>query len=223
MDVQSAFLNGSIKEEVYVEQPPGFESEEYTNHAYKLHKALHGLKEAPRVWYECLRDFLIDIGFKIGKGDSTLFTKRLAKDLFACQIYVDNIIFGSTNKSFCDEFSKIMIDRFEISMMDVLTLFVKFQIKQVKYGTFISQIKYTCDILKKFRMDNTKSIKTLMGTNGHLDLDMGGTSFDQKVYRSIIGYLLYLCASRLDIMLSVCMCTRFQCDIPPLSKIVSPN
>jgi hypothetical protein len=82
MDVKSAFLNGLIKEEVYVEQPPSFKSEEYPNHVYKLHKTLYGLKQAPRAWYECLRDFLIDNGFKIGKGDSTLFTRRMGKDLF---------------------------------------------------------------------------------------------------------------------------------------------
>jgi hypothetical protein len=126
--------------------------------------------------------------------------------LFVCQIYVDDIIFGSTNKFFYDEFSKIMADMFEMSMMGVLTFFLGFQIKQTKEGTFISQTKYTRDILKRFGMDKAKSIKMSMGTNGHLDLDLGGTSVDQKVYRSMIGSLLYLCASRPDIILSVCMC-----------------
>jgi hypothetical protein len=210
MDVKSTFLNGTIKEEVYVEQPPGFESEEFTNHVYKHHKVLYGLKQAPRAWYECLRDFLIDNDFRIGKGDSTLFTRRMGKDLYVWQIYVDDIIFDSTNKSLCNEFSKIMIDRFEMSMMGVLTFFLGFKIKQVKDGIVISQMKYTRDILKKFGMDNAKHIKTHTGTNDHLDLDMGGTSVDQKVYRSMIGSLLYLCASRSNIMLSVCMCARFQ-------------
>jgi hypothetical protein len=92
MDVKSAFLNGRIKEEVYVEQPPGFEDSEFPNHVYKLSKALYGLKQAPRAWYECLRDFLITNGFKVGKADPTLFTKTIAKDLFICQIYVDDYI-----------------------------------------------------------------------------------------------------------------------------------
>jgi hypothetical protein len=134
----------------------------------------------------------------------------MGKDLFVCQIYVDDIIFGSTNKSFCDEFSKIMTNMFEMSMMGVLTFFLGFQIKQAKEGTFISQTKYTRDVLKKFGMDKAKSIKTPMGTNGHLDLELGGTSIDQKVYHYMIGSLLYLCASRPDIMLSVCMCVRLQ-------------
>jgi hypothetical protein len=210
MDVKSAFLNGPIKEEVYVEQRPSFESERYPNHVYKLHKSLYGLKQAPIAWYECLRDFLIENGFRIAKADSALFTRKMFKDLFVCQIYVDNIIFGSTNKSFCDEFSKIMTDRFEMSMMGVLTFFLGFQIKQAKEGTFISQMKYTCGILKKFGMDKAKLIKTPMSTNGHLDLDLDGRSVDQKVYHSMIGSLLYLCPSRSNIIVSVCMCARFQ-------------
>jgi hypothetical protein len=192
-----------------VEQPLGFESKGYPNHVYKLHKAFYGLKQAPRAWYEFLRDFLVENSFRIDKADSTLFTRKMGNDLFVCQIYVDDIIFGSTNKSFCDEFSKIMTDRFKISMMGVHTFFLRFQIKQAKDGTFISQMKYTHDILKKFGMNKAKPIKTLMGTNGHLDLDLGGTSVDQKVYRSMIESLLYLCASSPDIMLNVCMCARF--------------
>jgi hypothetical protein len=162
--------------------------------------------------HECLRDFLITNGFKVGKVDPTLFTKTVAKDLFVCQIYVDDIIFGSTNKSTCEEFSRIMIQKFEISMMGELKYFLGFQVKQLQEDTFISQTKYIQDILNKFGMKDAKPIKTPMGTNGHLDLDTGGKFVDQKVYRSMIGYLLYLCASRSDIMLSVCMCARFQVD-----------
>jgi hypothetical protein len=212
MDVKSAFLNGSINEEVYVEQPPGFKDSEYPNHVYKLSKALYGFKQAPRAWYECLRDFLITNGFKVEKADPTLFTKTIATDLFICQIYVDDIIFVSTNKSSCEEFSRITIQKFEMSMMGELKYFLGFQIKQLQKGTFISQTKYIQDILKKFGMKNGKPIKTPMGTNGHLDLDTAGKSVDQKVYRSMIGSLLYLCASRPDIMLSVCMCARFQAN-----------
>jgi hypothetical protein len=140
----------------------------------------------------------------------------MGKDLFVCQIYIDDIIFGYTNKSFYDEFSKIMTDRFEMSMMGILTFFLGFQIKQAKDGTFISQMKYTHDILKKFYMDKAKSIKTPMGTNDHLDLDLDGTSVDQKVYRYMIRSLIYNYASRPDIILSVCMCVRCK----PHPKIV---
>jgi hypothetical protein len=220
MDVKSAFLNGPIFKEVYVEQPPGFEDPQFPNHVYKLHKALYGLKQALRAWYECLKEFLLKKGFVICKAAPTLFTRKQGNNLSVCQIYVDDIIFGSTNQTFflrsstkqtwVDEFSRIMTERFEMSMMGELKFFLGFQIKQLKDGAFISQTKYTNDMLKKFDMNNAKPIKTHMPSNGHLDLNEEGKIIDQKVYHSMIGSLFYLCASRPDIMLSVCMCARFQ-------------
>jgi hypothetical protein len=171
MDVKSAFINGKVSKLVYVEQPPGFEDPKRPNHVYKLSKALYGLKQAPRAWYERLRDFLLSKDFKIGKVDTTLFTKRIGKDLFVCQIYVDDIIFGSTNDLFCEEFGKMMSKEFEMSMIGELSFFLGLQIKQLKDGIFISQSKYLKDMLKKFGLENAKPIKTPMATNGHLDLD----------------------------------------------------
>ena len=168
MDVKSAFLNGYINELVYVEQPPNFEDEKKPNHVYKLRKALYGLKQAPRAWYERLRDFLLSKGFKMGKVDTTLFTKKLGNDLFVMQIYVDDIIFGSTNQDFCEEFGKIMASEFEMSMIGELSYFLGLQIKQMKNGTFMSQDKYIKDMLKKFGMDDSKAISTPMGTSGSL-------------------------------------------------------
>jgi hypothetical protein len=182
------------------------------DHVYKLSKVLYGLKQAPRAWYECLRDFLIANAFRVGKADPTLFTKTCDGDLFVCQIYVDDIIFGSTNRKSCEEFSRVMMQKFEMSMMGELNYFLGFQVKQLKEGTFISQTNYTQDLLKRFGMKDAKPATTLMGTDGHLDLNKGCKSVDQKAYRSMIGSLLYLCASRPDIMLSVCMCARFQFD-----------
>jgi hypothetical protein len=141
---------------------------------------------------------LLSKDFKIGKVDTTLFTKIIGKDLFVCQIYVDDIIFGSTNELFCDEFGKMMSNEFEMSMIGELSFFLGLQIKQFKDGIFVSQSKYLKDMLKKFGLENAKSIKTPMATNGHLDLDEGGTIVDQKLFRSIIGSLLYI------------MCARFQ-------------
>jgi hypothetical protein len=212
MGVKSAFLNGPIKEEVYVAQPTGFEDDRHPDQVYKLSKVLHGLNQAPRTWYGCLRDFLISNAFKVGKANLTLFTKTCNDDLFVCQIYVDGIIFGSTNQKSCGEFSRVMTQKFEMSMMGELNYFLAFQVKQLKEGTFLSQTKYIQDILKKFGMKDAKPTKTPMGIDGHLDLNVGGKSVDQKVYRSMIGSLLYLCASRPDIMLSVCICARFQSD-----------
>jgi hypothetical protein len=148
MDVKSAFLNGPLQEEVYVEKPPGFEDFKFPNHVYKLHKALYGHKEAPRAWYECLKDFLLKNGFEIGKVDSTFFIQRNGKDILVCQIYVDDIILGSTNDKFCEEFSSIMTKRFKMSMMGELKFFHGFQIKQLNEGTFLHQTKYVKDMLR---------------------------------------------------------------------------
>ncbi|WVZ63396.1 hypothetical protein U9M48_013031 [Paspalum notatum var. saurae] len=126
MDVKSAFLNGYINELVYVGQPPGFEDPNNPNHVYRLSKALYGLKQAPRAWYERLRDFLIEKGFKLGRVDTTLFTKKMDDDLFVCQVYVDDIIFGSTNEDLCKEFGAMMAEEFEISMIGELTFFLGF-------------------------------------------------------------------------------------------------
>ena len=210
MDVKSAFLNGPINELVYVKQPPGFEDPKFPNHVYKLDKALYGLKQAPRAWYEHLTELLEDRGFEIGKIDPTLFTKRVKGDLFICQLYVDDIIFGSPNKAFNDEFAALMTEKFEMSMMGELKFFLGFEVKQLREGTFINQAKYTQDMLKRFKLDDVKPAKTPMPTKCQLDIDPNGKAVDQKVYRSMIGSLLYLCASRPDIMLSVGMCARFQ-------------
>ena len=109
-----------------------------------------------------MKNFLIKQGLKIGKADATLFTRKVNNDIFVCQIYVDDIIFGSTNVAFCEEFSRIMMNRFEMSMMGELKFFLGFQIKQLKEGTFLCQTKYTSDMLKKFDMVVAKPIKTAM-------------------------------------------------------------
>jgi hypothetical protein len=175
---------------VYVEQPPGFEDDKKPNHVYKLRKTLYGLKQAPRAWYERLRDFLLSKGFVMGKVDTTLFTKKIGKNLFVLQIYVDDIIFGSTNQDYYDEFGKMMAKEFEMSMIGELSFFLGHQIKQMKEGTFVSQTKYIKDMLKKFGMEDAKGITTPMSTSGSLDSDKSGNMVDQKLYRSMIGSLL---------------------------------
>ncbi|KAK1607120.1 hypothetical protein QYE76_030793 [Lolium multiflorum] len=171
MDVKSAFLNGPLHEEVYVKQPLGFEDLNFPNHVYKLDKALYGLKQAPRAWYEHLKELLVDRGFDVGLIDPTLFTKRVNGELFVCQLYVDDIIFGSTNQAFNDEFSKLMTDRFEMSMMGEMKFFLGFEIKQLREGTFINQAKYLQDMLKRFKMTELKGVATPMVTKCHLALD----------------------------------------------------
>ncbi|KAK9035730.1 hypothetical protein V6N11_077761 [Hibiscus sabdariffa] len=212
MDVKSAFLNGFINEEVYVEQPPGFEDPKFSNHVFKLSKALYGLKQAPRAWYERLSTFLVEKGFSKGKVDTTLFIKNDGKDILVVQIYVDDIIFSSTNELLCQDFAKLMQGEFEMSMMGELSFFLGLQIKQRKDGIFINQAKYIKEKLKKFGFENVKPQATPMSSSIKLDKDEKGKCVDSKLYRSMIGSLLYLTASRPDIMFSVCLCARFQAN-----------
>ncbi|CAJ2641766.1 unnamed protein product [Trifolium pratense] len=178
MDVKSAFLNGFIYEEVYVKQPPGFEDISNPEHVYKLKKSLYGLKQAPRAWYDRLKDILI------------------------IQIYVDDIIFGSTNASLCKNFSKIMQDEFEMSIMGELKFFLGIQINQKKEGTYVHQSKYTKELLKKFNLDDCKIMNTPMHSTTNMSKTEDEGKVDQKVYRGMIGSLLYLTASRPDILFS---------------------
>ncbi|GKA58175.1 putative ribonuclease H-like domain-containing protein, partial [Tanacetum coccineum] len=150
MDVKSAFLYGKIEEEVYVCQPPGFEDPDFPDRVYKVEKALYGLHQAPRAWYETLSTYLLDNGFQRGKIDKTLFIRRDKGDILLVQVYVDDIIFGSTKKSLCTEFEKMMHKKFQMSSMGELTFFLGLQVKQKEDGIFISQDKYVTEILKKF-------------------------------------------------------------------------
>ncbi|GJW56699.1 putative ribonuclease H-like domain-containing protein, partial [Tanacetum coccineum] len=210
MDVKSAFLYGTIDEEVYVSQPPGFVDPDHPNKVYKVVKALYGLHQAPRAWYATLSTFLEKHGYKRGTIDKTLFIKRDKKDIMLVQVYVDDIIFGFTNKSWCDEFEALMKSRFRMSSMGELTFFLGLQVKQNKGGIFISQDKYVAEILKKFDLVNVKAAITPMETKVPLTKDEEAIDVDVHLYRSMIGSLMYLTASRPDIMYAVCVCLRFQ-------------
>nr|GEU87783.1 putative ribonuclease H-like domain-containing protein [Tanacetum cinerariifolium] len=183
MDVKNAFLYGTIEEEVYVCQPLGFEDPNHPEKVYKVVKALYGLNQAPRAWYE------------------TLLTYLLAND---------DIIFDATNKDLCKSFEKLMKDKFQMSSMGELTFFLGLQVKENKDGIFISQDKYVAEILRKFGLTEGKSASTPIDTEKPLLKDPDGKDVDVHTYRSMIGSLMYLTSSRLDIMFSVCVCAHFQ-------------
>ncbi|GJT17043.1 putative ribonuclease H-like domain-containing protein [Tanacetum coccineum] len=210
MDVKSAFLYGTIEEEVYVHQPPGFVDPAHPNKVYKVIKALYGLHQAPRAWYETLSSFLMENGFRRGTIDKTLFIKKKKSDIMLVQVYVDDIIFGSTKKSMCTEFEECMHKRFQMSSMGELTFFLGLQVKQQSDGIFISQDKYVADILKKFDFLSIRTATTPIESNKPLVKDEDGVNVYVHVYRSMIGSLMYLTASRPDIMFAVCACARFQ-------------
>ncbi|GKF38155.1 putative ribonuclease H-like domain-containing protein, partial [Tanacetum coccineum] len=185
MDVKSAFLYGKIDEEVYVSQPLGFIDPKYPKKVYKN-------------------------GYRRGTIDKTLFIKKDKHNIMLVQVYVDDIIFGSTKKSWCDEFEALMKSRFQMSSMGELTFFLGLQVKQKEDGIFISQDKYIAEILKKFDFASVKTVSTPIETHKPLVKDEEATDVDVHLYRSMIGSLMYLTASRPDIMFVVCACSRFQ-------------
>ncbi|GKB44311.1 retrovirus-related pol polyprotein from transposon TNT 1-94 [Tanacetum coccineum] len=174
MDVKSAFLNGFINEGVYVAQPPGFIDFAKPNHVYILKKALYGLKQAPKAWYDRLIAFLVKHDYSMEMVDNTLFTKKKDQKLIIVQIYVDDIIFGSTCQEMCNDFPKIMHDEFQMSMMGELNFFLGLQIKQLEDGIFFNQSKYIKEMLKKFGLEDSKPMKTPMSTKTKLTRDEEG-------------------------------------------------
>ncbi|GJX34734.1 retrovirus-related pol polyprotein from transposon TNT 1-94 [Tanacetum coccineum] len=169
MDVKTTFLNGELKEEVYVSQPEGFVDPDHLTYVYRLKKALYGLKQAPRVWYDTLSRFLLDNKFSKGAVDPTLFTRKTCKHILLVQIYVDDIIFASTDPKACDIFSNEM-------------------------SIFINQSKFALEILKKFGMDSCDPVDTPMVYRLKLDEDPLGTPVDQTRFCSMVGSLMYLTA-----------------------------
>ena len=210
MDVKSAFLNGYIMEEVYMKQLPIFENEKFPNHVYRLTKVLYGLKQAPRAWYDRLKNFLLDNSFSMGKADTTLFIKHKNQYILIVQIYVDDIIFCSTNEFLCEEFSSCINKEFEMSIMGELKYFLGRQIKRTEKGIFINQAKYLRDLLKRLGLEEGKIKSTPISSTIKLDNDEKGKKVDIKTYRDMIRSLLYLNASSPDIMFSVCLCAKFQ-------------
>ncbi|GJS82037.1 putative ribonuclease H-like domain-containing protein [Tanacetum coccineum] len=200
MDVKSAFLYGTIEEEVYVTQPPGFKDFGHPDKVYKVVKALYGLHQALKAWYKTLANYLLGNGFKRGKIDQTLFIKKQKGDILLVQVYVDDIIFGSTNKDLCTAFEKLMKDKFQISSIGELTFFLGLQVQQKEDGIFISQDKYVAEILKKFNYTDVKSASTPVDLEKPLVKDGDADDVDVHLYRSMIGSLMYLTASRPDII-----------------------
>ncbi|GJW98994.1 retrovirus-related pol polyprotein from transposon TNT 1-94 [Tanacetum coccineum] len=210
MDVKTTFLNGELREVVYVSQPEGFVDPDRPHHVYRLKKALYGLKQAPRAWYDTLSKFLLAQGFSKGVVDPTLFIRKIGKHTLHVQIYVDDIIFASTDPTDCDRFSTEMSSKFQMSMMGQISFFLGLQISQNPRGIFINQSKYANEILKKFDLHKSDPVDTPMVERTKLDEDLSGIPVDQTQYRSMIGSLMYLTASRPDLVFAVCMCARYQ-------------
>nr|GEV05216.1 retrovirus-related Pol polyprotein from transposon TNT 1-94 [Tanacetum cinerariifolium] len=210
MDVKTAFLHGSLKQDVYVCQPEGFIDVDHPSHVYKLKKAFYGLKQAPRAWYDELSKFILQNHFFKGTIDPALFIRRFDDDILVVQVYVDDIIFGSTHLMYTHLFSDLMKSRFEMSMMGEMTFFLGLQVNQSPCGIFINQSKYVLEILKKYGMESCDPVGTPIEIKDKLNLDQNRTPVDATKYHSMIGALMYLTSSRPDIVHATCLCAWYQ-------------
>nr|GEZ02608.1 hypothetical protein [Tanacetum cinerariifolium] len=210
MDVKTAFLNGNLREEVYVSQPDGFVDQDNPNHVYKLKKALYGLKQAPHAWYDMLSSFLISQDFSKGLVDPTLFIRRNGNDLLLVQIYVDDIIFAAYTPELYDLFANLMCSKFKMSMMGKISFFLGLQISQSPRSIFINQSKYALESLKKYGFESCDPVDTPLVEKTKLDEDKEGKAVDPSHYHGMTDTLLYLTASRHDLQFAICMCARYQ-------------
>nr|GEW37247.1 retrovirus-related Pol polyprotein from transposon TNT 1-94 [Tanacetum cinerariifolium] len=208
MDVKTAFLHGSLKEDVYVCQPEGFIDANYPSHVNKLKKALYGLKQAPRAWYDELSTFLLQNEFSKGIIDSKLFTRRFDDNFLV--VYVDDIIFGSTDPRYATLFSDLMKSRFKMSMIGEMMFFIGLQVNQSLSGIFINQSNYVYEILKKYGLNTCDIVGTPIDIKDKLDLDQIGTPVDATKYRSMIGALMYITSTRPDIVHATYVYARYQ-------------
>ncbi|GJZ59209.1 retrovirus-related pol polyprotein from transposon TNT 1-94 [Tanacetum coccineum] len=208
IDFEESFT--PLKEEVYVSQPEGFVDFDHPTHVYRLKKALYGLKQAPRAWCNILSRFLLDNKLSKGVVDPMLFTRKTGKRILLVQIYVDDIIFASIEPKACDIFSKEMSSKFQMSMMGQMSFFLGLQVSQSHESIFINQSKYALEILTKYGMDSSDPVDTPMVDRLKLDADPLGILVDQTRFRGMVGSLMYLTASRPDLVFAVCMCARYQ-------------
>nr|GEW42577.1 copia protein [Tanacetum cinerariifolium] len=203
---KQAITEPELKEEVYVSQPEGFVDHDNPSHVYKLKNALYGLKQAPRAWYDMLSSFLTSQHFYKGAVDPTLFTRKARNDILLVQIYVDDIIFASTNTAMCNEFANLMTTKFKMSMMGQMSFFLGLQISQSPKGIFLT----SQNMLLKYGMLTSDSVDTPMVEKSKLDEDQHGTPVDATLYHGMIGSLMYLTSSRPDLIYTVCLCARCQ-------------
>jgi hypothetical protein len=194
---------------VFVRHALGFENSKCPNRVYKLSNFLYGLKQAPHTWYARLNTFLLEHGYVMRSVDKTVFTLNHGTDFLLIQIYVNDIIFGDSSHSFVSSFQEMM-EEFQMFMMGEVTFFLGIQVKQTKQCTFVHQAKYTKDLMKKFNTAELNPVSTPMSMATMVGPDEDGEIIDQREYRSMIGSLLYLTTTGLDIQFVMCRCVRFQ-------------
>ena len=201
LDVKSAFLNGNLQEEIYVEQPPGYVISRHESDVYRLHKALYGLKQAPRAWYSRVDTYFLQNGFKMSQNEATLYVKTDGNgSKIIVSLYVDDLLVTGNNDDGIIKFKESMLKEFEMTDLGVMNYFLGMEVHQLNDGIFLSQRKYAMDVLRKFKMESCKPVSTPLAINEKLTKSDGDAKADESNYRSLVGSLLYLTVARPDLM-----------------------
>lgn len=209
LDVKSAFLNGFLDEEIYVEQPEGFFVKGQEDKVYLLKKALYGLKQAPRAWYSRIDEYLLKLGFVKSLSESTLYIKGDQANFIVISLYVDDLLVTGSNVELIQHFKEDMMQVFEMTDLGEMSYFLGMEVEQKNGDIFICQRKYAKEILKKYNMEDCNGMETPMCQKEKLCKDDGTEQVDEALYRSLIGCLMYLTATRPDILYAVNVLSRF--------------
>jgi len=209
LDVKSAFLNGVLQEEIYVEQPDGFVIQGAKDKVYLLQKALYGLKQAPKAWYSRIDEHLLNLGFVKSLSKATLYVKLKDNDVLIVSLYVDDILVTGSNELLVEEFKQEMMNVFEMTDLGLMTYFLGIEVKQSQNEVFICQKKYAKEILKKFQMEECKATSTPMNQKEKLNKNDGADKVDEGYFRSMIGCLMYLTTTVPDILFAVSLLSHF--------------
>lgn len=209
LDVKSAFLNGYLEEEIFVEQPEGYSIKGKEDKVYLLRKALYGLKQAPRAWYSKIDTHLLSLGFKKSLSESTLYIRREDADLTIVSLYVDDLLVTGSNLDLIILFKTEMMEVFEMTDLGEMFYFLGMEIQQKGQEIFICQQKYAKEILIKFKMEECKSTTTPMNQKEKFCKEDGAEKVDEGLYRSLIGCLMYLTATRPNILYAVSLLSRY--------------
>eukprot|EP00253_Pinus_taeda_P022328 PITA_22328 len=209
MDVKSAFLNGVLIEDVYIEQPLGYEKKGQEHKVCRLKKALYGLKQALRAWYSRIDSYLQENGSEKCEGEPTLYIKEKDGKILIVVLYVDDFIFTSNDDCLIENFKTVMKEEFEMTDMGLLRYFLGIEVDQNENGIFISQARYVNEVLERFNMQDSKAAitPTVMGLK--LSKEDSSKDFNPSLYKSIVGSLMYLTTTRPDIMFAISLISRF--------------
>jgi len=210
LDVKSAFLHGTLEDDVYIDQPPGYVKQGHADQVYKLKKALYRLKQTSRAWYSCIDAYFNKEGFLKCPYEHTLYVKfGVDKKMLVMCLYVDDLIYMGNDRSMFNEFKKSMMKEFDMTDLGLMYYFLGIEVVQLSDGVFISHKKYALEILDRFKMKNCNSVSTPTDLSLKLIKDDARKKMNATLYKQMVGSLMYLTSTRLDIMYVVSLISRY--------------